>query len=152
MLFALTLFEVKWDTPHTNPIFRNQSALLYASYYTVQITVHRSFVPLPRRPAVLPFPSLAICTNAARSCLRVLEKQLTQVISPTLFLHWHQVCRSLLLYIIHYALIYSTVDVSVHVLGAAVAKCLAREVGGRRDQCSEGARGGSEGDEDITVA
>ncbi|KIP05405.1 hypothetical protein PHLGIDRAFT_152085 [Phlebiopsis gigantea 11061_1 CR5-6] len=93
--------HLKWDTQHSNPVFCNQSALLYASYYMVQITVHRSFVTLPRRPSLLPFPSLAICTNAARSCLRVLERQFGQVSSPPLFLHWQQMslfmCSVLLL-------------------------------------------------------
>ena len=86
----LTLFRpVRWNPQQENYIYRNQSALLYASYYTVQITVHRSFVPLPRRPSPISFPSLAICTNAARSCIRILEKH--SQLGSSLFLHWHQV-------------------------------------------------------------
>ncbi|KIP05406.1 hypothetical protein PHLGIDRAFT_92212, partial [Phlebiopsis gigantea 11061_1 CR5-6] len=81
--------HLKLDLQQDNFVFLNQSALLYASYYTLQITVHRSFVPLPRRRSPLSFPSLAICTNAARSCIRLLERQYTRL-GTSLFLHWHQ--------------------------------------------------------------
>ena len=50
-----------------------QSAMLYSGYYMLQINVHRPFIPSPRKPSRLSFPSLAICTNAARSCIHVLE-------------------------------------------------------------------------------
>lgn len=50
-----------------------QSAMLYSGYYALQINVHRPFIPSPRKPSRLSFPSLAICTNAARSCLHVLD-------------------------------------------------------------------------------
>ena len=58
-----------------NLVFLGQSALLYASYYTLQITIHRPFIPSPRKPSPLSFPSLAICTNAARSSIHVLDVQ-----------------------------------------------------------------------------
>lgn len=65
---------VRWD-PKGNaksPFFA-QSCLLYASYYQLQILIHRPFIPSPRRPSTLSFPSLAICTNAARSCSHVVD-------------------------------------------------------------------------------
>jgi hypothetical protein len=71
-------------------VFVNQSALLYSSYYSLQITVHRPFIPMPRKPSPLSFPSLAICTNAARSCIHVLDKQYSRI-GSALFHHWHQV-------------------------------------------------------------
>lgn len=66
--------HLRWD-PHkeVNSPFFTQSCVLYASYYQLQILIHRPFIPLPRRPSVLSFPSLAICTNAARSCSHVLD-------------------------------------------------------------------------------
>lgn len=66
--------HLRWD-PHkeANTPFFTQSCVLYASYYQLQILIHRPFIPLPRRPSVLSFPSLAICTNAARSCSHVLD-------------------------------------------------------------------------------
>ncbi|THU77983.1 hypothetical protein K435DRAFT_845954 [Dendrothele bispora CBS 962.96] len=61
----------------SSQIFFNQSTLLYTLYYWVQIQVHRRFIP---RPSTGPsggggelYPCLTICTNAARSCLRVVE-------------------------------------------------------------------------------
>lgn len=50
-----------------------QSAVLYAAYYHLHIMIHRPFIPSPKKPAVLSFPSLTICTNAARSCSHVIE-------------------------------------------------------------------------------
>ena len=58
-----------------NIAFLNQSAFLYTTYYFLQITIHRPYIPLPRKPSPLSFPSLAICTNAARSCIHVLDVQ-----------------------------------------------------------------------------
>ncbi len=63
-------------------LFLNQSASLYASYYALQISVHRPFIPSPRKPSSLTFPSLAICTNAARSCIHVLDLQYKRAGSP----------------------------------------------------------------------
>lgn len=53
--------------------FFMQSYSLYSSYYHVQILIHRPFIPSPRKPSPLSFPSLAICTNAARSCSHVMD-------------------------------------------------------------------------------
>ncbi|KAI0248863.1 fungal-specific transcription factor domain-containing protein [Lactifluus subvellereus] len=70
--------HLKWDTTGQN--FRDlrwflQSASLYSHYYHLQILVHRPFIPSPRKPSPLSFPSLAICTNAARSCAHVVDLQ-----------------------------------------------------------------------------
>jgi hypothetical protein len=72
------LWLVKWDTTGQN--FKDitcflQSASLYSHYYHLQILVHRPFIPSPRKPSPLSFPSLAICTNAARSCAHVVDLQ-----------------------------------------------------------------------------
>ncbi|KAI1791324.1 fungal-specific transcription factor domain-containing protein [Ganoderma leucocontextum] len=67
-----------WDPHREDVLFLNQSAILYANYYQMQIFVHRLFIPSPRRPlanANLSLPSMTICVNAARACLRVLEVQ-----------------------------------------------------------------------------
>ncbi|KAJ6547628.1 fungal-specific transcription factor domain-containing protein [Mycena capillaripes] len=65
-----------WDPERKNMLHFNQSALLYAGFYHVQIMVHRPYIPAPlevSRPGAL--PSLAICTNAARSCARIIHAQ-----------------------------------------------------------------------------
>jgi hypothetical protein len=54
-------------------LFLKQSAALYATYYHLQIFIHRPFIPSPRNTIRAAFPSLAICTNAARSCCHILE-------------------------------------------------------------------------------
>ncbi|KAF5381235.1 hypothetical protein D9757_007851 [Collybiopsis confluens] len=66
---------LKWDPNREDREHFTQSAMLYLSYYLVQILVHRHFIPGPGENSVLSFPSLAICANAARSCLHVLEVQ-----------------------------------------------------------------------------
>ncbi|KAJ7587342.1 fungal-specific transcription factor domain-containing protein [Mycena floridula] len=67
--------HLRWDPNRENPIFFDQSVTLYASYYHLQILIHRPFIPSPRKPSPLTFPSLAICTNAARSCSHVIDIQ-----------------------------------------------------------------------------
>ncbi|KAI0073070.1 hypothetical protein K474DRAFT_1667005 [Panus rudis PR-1116 ss-1] len=65
--------HLRWDPYRTDTIFLSQSAMLYALYYQTQITVHRPFIPTPGKPSPLSYPSLAICTNAARSCVHVVD-------------------------------------------------------------------------------
>ncbi|KAF7294890.1 Zn(2)-C6 fungal-type domain-containing protein [Mycena indigotica] len=63
---------IRWDPERKNPLHFNQSALLHAGYYNVQIMVHRPYIPAPvevSRPGSM--PSLTICTNAARACARI---------------------------------------------------------------------------------
>lgn len=69
----MTLPTVRWNPQMENVVFLNQSALLYGSYYSLQIVIHRPFIPSPRKPSGITFPSLEICTNAARSCIHVLD-------------------------------------------------------------------------------
>ena len=66
---------MRWDPHRENLVHLKQSALLYSSYYGTQINVHRQFIPLPGKPSRQAFPSLAICTNAARSTIHVLDTQ-----------------------------------------------------------------------------
>ncbi|KAF8971208.1 fungal-specific transcription factor domain-containing protein [Flammula alnicola] len=65
--------HLRWNPNCDNPLFLKQSAALHAAYYNLQIFIHRPFIPSPRNPIPVAFPSLAICTNAARSCCHVLE-------------------------------------------------------------------------------
>ncbi len=71
----------------------NQSATLYAHYYLLQICIHRPFIPSPRKPSRLTFPSLAICTNAARSCAHVLDVQMKKTDTPFLIKLLNRVSR-----------------------------------------------------------
>ena len=79
---GLLPYPVRWDPTRENLLFLNQSANLHANYYQLQIAVHRPFIPSPRKPSPLSFPSLAICTNAARSCIHVLDVQYNRAGQP----------------------------------------------------------------------
>ncbi|KZT39109.1 hypothetical protein SISSUDRAFT_1003901 [Sistotremastrum suecicum HHB10207 ss-3] len=78
--------HLKWDPQREDPLFFDQSVSLYATYYHLQILIHRPFIPTPRKPSPLSFPSLAICTNAARSCSHVvdIQRRRTQALAPQL--------------------------------------------------------------------
>ncbi|KAG8213475.1 hypothetical protein J3R82DRAFT_12012 [Butyriboletus roseoflavus] len=79
--------HLRWDpTRDANSLFFMQSSALYANYYHVQIFIHRPFIPSPRKPSPLSFPSLAICTNAARSCSHVIDiyRRRSGVLAPFL--------------------------------------------------------------------
>ncbi|KAG7089094.1 hypothetical protein E1B28_010803 [Marasmius oreades] len=67
--------HLRWDPTRDNELFFNQSAALYTEYYFLQVLIHRPFIPSPKKPSPLSFPSLAICTNAARSCCHIAETQ-----------------------------------------------------------------------------
>ena len=66
---------VRWDPRREDPDFLSQSAFLYSTYYELQIVVHRQYIPSPKKTLSLPFPSLAICANAARSLVHIVEVQ-----------------------------------------------------------------------------
>ncbi|KAF8972347.1 fungal-specific transcription factor domain-containing protein [Flammula alnicola] len=67
--------HLRWDPNREDDMFFNQSVSLYSTYYYIQILIHRPFIPSPSKPSPLSFPSLAICTNAARSCSHVIDVQ-----------------------------------------------------------------------------
>ncbi|KAK0204269.1 fungal-specific transcription factor domain-containing protein [Desarmillaria ectypa] len=72
--------HLRWDPKRENEIFLYQSAGLYSIYYMVQILVHRPFL---HTNSPLSIPSLAICTNAARSCTRILEVHMSKIKTVT---------------------------------------------------------------------
>ncbi|KAF7288615.1 Zn(2)-C6 fungal-type domain-containing protein [Mycena indigotica] len=67
--------HLRWDPQRQDHLFFKQSVALYCAYYHVQMTIHRPFIPMLRRDSRTPtgLPSLAICTNAARSCAHVAD-------------------------------------------------------------------------------
>ncbi|PBK81933.1 hypothetical protein ARMGADRAFT_976134 [Armillaria gallica] len=75
---------LKWSSQLENPIYSNLSATLYTTYYLTQMLIYRPFIPSPAacdgRPSnstsSFPFPALAICTNAAKSCAHIVEEQM----------------------------------------------------------------------------
>ncbi|KAJ7144637.1 fungal-specific transcription factor domain-containing protein [Mycena epipterygia] len=64
-----------WDPERTDPVFFDQSVALYCGYCNLQILVHRSFIPTVRKAPPTGFPSMAVCTSAARACANMLDVQ-----------------------------------------------------------------------------
>lgn len=67
--------HLQWDPTRQNTPFYYQSLTLHASYYYTQIQIHRPFL---LKKSTLSLSSLTICTNAARSCSRLLAVALTR--------------------------------------------------------------------------
>ncbi|SJL03853.1 uncharacterized protein ARMOST_07210 [Armillaria ostoyae] len=67
--------HLRWDPNRDNFVHLKQSAALLGAYYHLQMLIHRPFITAPHRSSKWPFPSLAICTNAARSCSHVVGIQ-----------------------------------------------------------------------------
>ncbi|KAF5340505.1 hypothetical protein D9758_014544 [Tetrapyrgos nigripes] len=67
--------HLKWDPHHPNNIHFVQSATLHAVYYWIQLHAHRSFIPVLKRggPVSIKFSSVAICINAGRSCVNIVD-------------------------------------------------------------------------------
>ncbi|KAJ7045843.1 hypothetical protein C8F04DRAFT_1173787 [Mycena alexandri] len=66
--------HLRWDPERQNKIHLMQSVVLNTAFYNVQILLHRPYIPAPFQvspPGAL--PSLAICTNAARACIRIFD-------------------------------------------------------------------------------
>ncbi|GAA5929605.1 Zn(II)2Cys6 transcription factor [Sporobolomyces koalae] len=64
--------HVRWNPSQQDDTALLLSATVYCVYYSCQTFVHREFIS-PARSAALGFPSLAICSNAARSSAHVLD-------------------------------------------------------------------------------
>ena len=61
---------VRWDPNQKDSTFFDHTVLLYSTFFYIQIQVHRPFLT---KKSDLSLVSLAICTNAARSCIHLLE-------------------------------------------------------------------------------
>lgn len=72
-----TLSPVTWDSSIQDPARFQLTADLRLLFHYVQILVHRPFIPLiyvsDDDTSPLAFSSLAVCTNAARSAIGILE-------------------------------------------------------------------------------
>ncbi|KAK0451200.1 fungal-specific transcription factor domain-containing protein [Desarmillaria tabescens] len=68
--------HLRWDPECDDTLFLHQSAVLYSTYYVLQIFAHRPFL---RTDSSLSAPSLIISTAAARSSSRILQVHLTRI-------------------------------------------------------------------------
>ncbi|CCM01111.1 uncharacterized protein FIBRA_03159 [Fibroporia radiculosa] len=95
--------HLRWPPPMDNNTYATQSSMLYLSYYMVQITVYRPFMPAPRVIALGDYSlkreqpdqlddslsSLSLCTNAAKAGARILEiVQERGLVLHTLYAHY----------------------------------------------------------------
>ncbi|CAA7262258.1 unnamed protein product [Cyclocybe aegerita] len=79
----MTPQHLRWDPNQPNDKFFRQSALLHALCYYTQISIHRPLLSSNARTDSLSIPSLAICTTAARACIRVADAQVQRgVLQP----------------------------------------------------------------------
>ncbi|KAJ7165523.1 fungal-specific transcription factor domain-containing protein [Mycena crocata] len=73
--------HLRWDPRREDPRFATQSAVIYTTYYHVQMQVHRIFINLPsRKCGLIPcreisetYTSMAICVSSARACSHVMD-------------------------------------------------------------------------------
>ncbi|KAJ7578350.1 fungal-specific transcription factor domain-containing protein [Mycena floridula] len=65
--------HLRWNPDEQDLDFSSQSLQLYTCLYHLQILVHRPFLPAPGNEATSSAASLAICTNAARSCSHIVD-------------------------------------------------------------------------------
>ncbi|KAJ7115968.1 fungal-specific transcription factor domain-containing protein [Mycena epipterygia] len=68
--------HLRWNPTQEHPEFFEQSVALHCSYYHLQIIIHRAYIPSPKKMGHLTlqaFPSMAVCLNAARSCIHVID-------------------------------------------------------------------------------
>jgi hypothetical protein len=70
-----TSLSVKWDPHRVDPLFFNQSAMQYTTYFYFQILVHRPFITASHINSEVAKNALSICANAARSAIHVMEVQ-----------------------------------------------------------------------------
>ncbi|KIY66585.1 hypothetical protein CYLTODRAFT_398534 [Cylindrobasidium torrendii FP15055 ss-10] len=65
--------HLRWD-PHADRQYSSQSLVLHSWFYNLQILTHRHFLLAPEGSPTA-FPSLAICTTAARTILNMAHRQ-----------------------------------------------------------------------------
>ena len=75
---------VRWDAKCEDDMLLMQSASLHASYYQVQMIIHRPFVtkyasPLEGREMNVLFQPFALCAHAARACSHILKAHLEKL-------------------------------------------------------------------------
>ncbi|KIK55513.1 hypothetical protein GYMLUDRAFT_47729 [Collybiopsis luxurians FD-317 M1] len=64
---------LKYNPDQKDIVFVHQSVILYAGFYWTRIQVHKRFIPRLGQKSILALHSLAICANAARSCIHLLD-------------------------------------------------------------------------------
>ncbi|KAG9034389.1 hypothetical protein FRB95_013297 [Tulasnella sp. JGI-2019a] len=78
--------HLRWD-PYMGPTFYQQAATLRITFYYIQITIHRPLIQLSSSfKRAMSLPSLAVCTNAARSAANILGTTIDMPSTPVFVL------------------------------------------------------------------
>ncbi|KAJ7187932.1 fungal-specific transcription factor domain-containing protein [Mycena filopes] len=64
--------QLRWDSGCRNRLLLTQSGVLHAAFSSIQILIHRPYIPFAS-PKSTTVPSLALCTTAARKSVQILE-------------------------------------------------------------------------------
>ncbi|EPQ57248.1 hypothetical protein GLOTRDRAFT_38048, partial [Gloeophyllum trabeum ATCC 11539] len=99
--------HLRWSPTMENPIFANQAVTLYTTYHLARIMIYRPFIKAPDAPTGtqgredprgLENPALAVCTEAARACARIIGVQLQRGFSNlSNLISVSHICAALLL-------------------------------------------------------
>lgn len=65
--------QLRWNPNEPDPAICTRAAFLQTSFYANQNLIHRNFIRKPDLPEATSFPSLAICTNAARGTIHIID-------------------------------------------------------------------------------
>lgn len=79
---------VRWDPNHPT----REAAYTYSIFYTVQIFVHRPYIPTSKSKSQLSFPSLLIATSAARAIAKIVSSPEIQNFGSKVPISIIQVC------------------------------------------------------------
>ncbi|KAG8900224.1 hypothetical protein FRC01_010214, partial [Tulasnella sp. 417] len=118
--------HLKWDPNIEDPTFFVQAGILRATFHYVQITIHRPFIPAltGNNSSPLAFPSLAICTNAARSVSHILEAWMKKGMDITPFLYIIAFQAGTILLVSIWGVKKSKLNVDVSSQAADVQRCI----------------------------
>ncbi|KAG8954208.1 hypothetical protein FRC04_000429 [Tulasnella sp. 424] len=118
--------HLRWDPNIEDPMFFVQAASLRITFHYVQITIHRPFIPAltGNNSSPLGFPSLAICTNAARSISHILDAWVKKGVDITPFLYIMAFHAGIILLISIWGVKKSKLNIDVSSQAADVQRCL----------------------------
>ncbi|KAG8906698.1 hypothetical protein FRC01_007916, partial [Tulasnella sp. 417] len=118
--------HLKWDPNIEDPTFFVQAAILRVTFHYVQITIHRPFIPVltGNNSSPLGFPSLAICTTAARSVSHILEAWMKKSMDITPLLQVIAFQAGTILLISIWGVKKSKLNVDVSSQAADVQRCI----------------------------
>ncbi|KIO34337.1 hypothetical protein M407DRAFT_16870 [Tulasnella calospora MUT 4182] len=118
--------HLKWDPNIEDPTSFVQAAILRVTFHYVQITIHRPFIPVLTGNSASPlaFPSLAICTNAARSVSHILDAWMKKSMDVTPLLYTIAFHAGTILLISIWGVKKSKLNVDVSSQAADVQRCI----------------------------